>query len=169
MLELARSEEPATQLLAALRLAEHGALGAEDRARVAKLAAAGDPAHARIARAVLALAGDTSARPGLRADLAAPKADERALAAFALMSLGDWPGAAQALGDDSPEVRRAVACRMLAEPERELESHGSTPVSPFGPMAPELIAMLDDTGARKAKERSAKPQAPSRPEPKPKR
>ncbi len=169
MIELARSEEPATQLIASLRLAEHGALGAEDRARVAKLAAAGDPVHAGIARAVLALAGDASARPGLRADLAAPKADQRALAAFALLSLGDWPGAAQALGDDSPQVRRVVACGMLAGAERDPKTHASAPNSPFGPMAPELLAMLDDAGARKVRERAGKPKVPARLERKPKR
>ena len=38
------------------------------------------------------------------------------LAAWSLLALEDWSGAAHALGDDSPAVRRALACRVLAEP-----------------------------------------------------
>jgi len=156
VMEQARSDAPATQILASLRLAEHGALGAEDAASVAKLAETRAGGQAMLARAVLARAGNSSARPGLRADLAAPKADQRALAAFALMSLGDWPGAAQALGDDSPDVRRAVACQILADGKPEHAEPSSAPSHPFGPMAPELLAMLDAAFAQEAPPRADK-------------
>ena len=38
------------------------------------------------------------------------------LAALSLVELEDWAGAARALGDDSPRVRRTVACRVLGGP-----------------------------------------------------
>lgn len=169
VVERARSGDAATQILASLRLAEHGALGAEDAARVAKLAETSAGGQAMLARAVLARAGNSSARPGLRADLAAPKADQRALAAFALMSLGDWPGAAQALGDDSPGVRRAVACQMLAGAAPEHDEQGSAPSRPFGPMAPELLALLDAAEAQAAPRSDKAGKRPNEPGRKPRR
>ena len=164
----AEADDAATQLLSSLRLAEHGALDSEGAARLAKLAEAGTPAQAVLARAVLARAGNASARPGLRADLAAPKANQRVLAALALISLDDWPGAAHALGDDSPEVRRAVACHMLADAAEERETAADRA---FGPMAPELLAMLADAGVRTPDVAPKKPVATPKPrarvEPKP--
>lgn len=164
VIEHARSEAPATQILASLRLAEHGALGSEDAARVARLAESSAGGQAMLARAVLARAGNASARPGLRADLAAPKADQRALAAFALMTLGDWPGAAQALGDDSPDVRRAVACQILAGGAPERPEQGVVTSQPFGPMAPELLAMLDAVEAPRSTRAGSRP-TPREPKP----
>jgi HEAT repeat protein len=66
------------------------------------------------ARAALAVAGDASMKPLLEDDLKAPRAGQRRIAAYALIRLGDFSGAASALADDSPSVRTRVACRVLA-------------------------------------------------------
>ncbi|HTV24687.1 MAG TPA: hypothetical protein VMG12_38610, partial [Polyangiaceae bacterium] len=88
----------------------------------------------------LARAGKAEVKKALRADLEARGADRRTLAALALLELEDWPGAARALGDDSPRVRRAVACQVLAE--RGVAGQGKRPAVITGgpPVVPLLLA-----------------------------
>ncbi|HWO13519.1 MAG TPA: hypothetical protein VNN80_28655 [Polyangiaceae bacterium] len=108
--------DPATRVVALLRRVEAGALEPADTAGLEKLATDNVTAVGAVARAALARAGNGSVKTALRADLEAKKAEHRMLAALALLALEDWSGAARALGDDSPAVRRALACRVLAEP-----------------------------------------------------
>jgi hypothetical protein len=78
-----------------------------------KLAQAKGP-EAIQARAALAAAGDESVIAALKAQLAAPSAEHRTLAARGLLRLGQYPDVALALGDQSPDVRTEVACNVLA-------------------------------------------------------
>jgi hypothetical protein len=107
--------DPATRVLALWRFIESGAADASVAQELAQLATDTITPVGAVARAALARAGKADVKPGLRADLAARGADRRTLAALALLELKDWSGAARALGDDSPNVRRTVACRVLAE------------------------------------------------------
>jgi hypothetical protein len=116
-LEAARSHsDPATRVVALLRRGEVAGADASDIAELSKLATDTSTAVGAVARAALARAGHAKVEPALRADLDAKKAEHRMLAAWSLLALEDWSGAAYALGDDSPSVRRALACRVLAEP-----------------------------------------------------
>ena len=115
-LEAARSSsDPATRVVALLRRVEASAADAKDMAELDKLATDTATAVGAVARAALARAGQARVKTALLADLEAKKAEHRMLAALALLSLEDWGGAARALADDSPAVRRALACRVLAE------------------------------------------------------
>jgi hypothetical protein len=116
ILESRKHKDPATRVLGLWRLAAAGALDAEATGELEKLGTDGATPVGAVARAALALAGKGAVKPALRADLAAKEADRRTLAALSLVELGDWAGAAHALGDDSPRVRRAVACQVLADP-----------------------------------------------------
>jgi hypothetical protein len=131
----------ATRVLALLRAVEAGALAAEGAAELQRLAADDVTNVGAVARATLAQAGNEAVKPALRADLAAPRSDRRTLAALSLLSLEDWAGAAHALGDDSPNVRRAVACQVLAEPD-ELQRLRVFRAPAFGPAAPDVVPLL---------------------------
>jgi hypothetical protein len=72
------------------------------------------------ARAALAAARDESVKEALLAELSAPRSFRRLLAAEGLLKLGDYTGAATALGDDDPRVRASVACTVLANGEPPL-------------------------------------------------
>jgi hypothetical protein len=111
-----KHQDPATRVLALWRFSARGELDAEGIHELEQLATDSVTPVGAVARAALARAGRAKVQPALRADLAARQADRRTLAALSLLELGDWAGAAHALGDDSPQVRRAVACQMLAEP-----------------------------------------------------
>jgi hypothetical protein len=116
-IEAARSHsDPATRVVALLRRVEESALDAADTAALTQLGTDTVTPVGAVARAALARAGQANVEAALRADLKAKKAEHRMLAAWSLLLLRDWSGAAQALGDDSPAVRRALACRVLAEP-----------------------------------------------------
>jgi HEAT repeat protein len=86
----------------------------ETLAPLRELARASSLSIALQARAALAAAGDVSVKPLLEGDLKAPRADQRRVAAYGLIRLGDFSSAASALADDSPSVRTQVACRVLA-------------------------------------------------------
>lgn len=135
--------DPATRVLALLRSVEAGALGAEGLAELQRLGADDVTSVGAVARAVLARAGQGAIKPALRADLGAARSERRTLAAVSLLALEDWGGAAQALGDDSPNVRRAVACQVLAEPSRD-ELRAAWEIRPpaFGASAPEVVPLL---------------------------
>jgi HEAT repeat protein len=66
------------------------------------------------ARAALAAAGDPGVVSALNVQLKSPNAEYRKLAARGLLRLGRYPDLATALGDESPDVRTAVACNVLA-------------------------------------------------------
>jgi hypothetical protein len=111
-----KHKDPATRVLGLWRVAVADALDGEATGELEKLGSDGVTPVGAVARAALALAGKGAVKPALRADLAAKEAGRRTLAALSLFELGDWPGTARALGDDSPRVRRAVACQVLADP-----------------------------------------------------
>jgi hypothetical protein len=138
-----RHTDPATRVLALLRAAEAGPLDAEGSRELVRLGADDVTPVGAVARAVLARAGNGTLRPALRADLAAPRSDRRTLAALSLLSLEDYSGAAHALGDDSPRVRRAVACQVLSG---TAESESGPPwafrLPAFGPALPEVVPLL---------------------------
>jgi hypothetical protein len=130
--------DPSTRVLALWRFVEAGAPDASVVQELAQLATDTVTPVGAVARAALARAGKADVKPALRADLAARAADRRTLAALALLELKDWSGAARALGDDSPNVRRVVACRVLAERvagrtpgERPAVITGAPPVVPL--------------------------------------
>lgn len=122
-----KHQDPATRVLALWRFAIAGALDAEGIHELEQLGTDSVTPVGAVARAALARAGKTRVTPALRADLAARQADRRTLAALSLLELGDWAGAARALGDDSPLVRRAVACHMLAEPATARRASSAPP------------------------------------------
>jgi len=66
------------------------------------------------ARAALAAAGDASIAPALKLQLGDKSTEHRKLAARGLLRLGLYPEVATALGDESPDVRTAVACNVLS-------------------------------------------------------
>jgi hypothetical protein len=144
IVSLAASKDPASRVLALLRLTEHAAVDAAGLAELRKLSLEPTLPVALVARAILARAGDASVKPGLVRDLAAPRADQRTLAAAALISLEQWSAAAHALADDSPEVRRAVSCQLLTRSAVALtpEERMSAPGRPFGPRSPALVPLL---------------------------
>jgi hypothetical protein len=129
--------DPSTRVLALWRFIQAGAADAGVVQELAQLATDTVTPVGAVARAALARAGKADVKPALRADLAARAADRRTLAALALLELKDWPGAARALGDDSPNVRRTVACRVLAAPmagragDRPAVIAGAPPVVPL--------------------------------------
>jgi hypothetical protein len=130
--------DPSTRVLALWRFVEAGGPDASVVQELAQLATDTVTPVGAVARAALARAGRADVKPALRADLAARAADRRTLAALALLELNDWSGAARALGDDSPNVRRTVACRVLAERvagrapgERAAVITGAPPVVPL--------------------------------------
>lgn len=126
-IEAARSHsDPATRVVALLRRVQASAEDAADTAELSKLATDTSTAVGAVARAALARAGQASVEAALRADLKAEKAERRMLAAWSLLALEDWAGAAHALGDDSPAVRRALACRVLAEPGSDVSGGRSS-------------------------------------------
>lgn len=133
-----RHTDPATRVLALWRFVEVGAVDATVSQELAQLATDTITPVGAVARAALARAGKPDVKLALRADLAARAADRRTLAALALLELKDWPGAARALGDDSPNVRRTVACQVLAQRvagraarERPAVIAGAPPVVPL--------------------------------------
>jgi hypothetical protein len=85
-------------------------------------------------------------KAALRADLSGKRGDERTLAALALVELEDWAGAARALADDSPSVRRTVACQMLA-PSEERRSADALRPPVLGSLAPPLVSLLSPAPA----------------------
>jgi hypothetical protein len=131
-----KHEDPATRVLALWRFAVMGALDADGTRELEQLASDNATAVGAVARAALAEAGNAGVQPALRTDLAAKQADRRAFAALSLLSLADYSGAARALGDDSPRVRRTVACQVLADPaaRRPALSRSATaaPAAPAG-------------------------------------
>lgn len=143
------SDDAATRVVSLMRLVDHGAIDARGIDELRKLAADSSASDssvvvALVARVVLARAGDPSVKDRLRADLLAARADLRMAAAFALLGLEDWPAAAHALGDDSPKVRWAVGCQMLADPSSR-PMHGADLAErqrPFAPLGPELVTLL---------------------------
>lgn len=140
IVEARRSEDPATRVAASLRLVEHGALDAGAREDLFAIAS-GDTEVAAVARAVAAHAGDGRVKPALRAELTVPRGARRTLAAAALVALDDWAGAAHALGDDSPEVRQAVACHVLAKPDAHAGAD-DVMLSRFAIAQADLLALL---------------------------
>lgn len=139
-------DDPATRIISLSRLIEHGAIDAEGILELRKLSTASSPRVALAARATLARAGDESVKPALRADLEGARGDERTLAALALMELEDWAGAARALADDSPAVRRAVACQMLAARAEPRRVEALRPPL-LGSLAPALVSLLSPAPA----------------------
>lgn len=141
--EAASSDNSKTRLLASLRLVEHGQLEAPERERLAQTSEAeaeAAPALATLARALLARAGDARGRAALSRDVTeAAAGDQRMLAALGLAWLDAWAAAARALADDSPEVRRRVACEFLT-PEDGAGEEGRREL--FGPLAPDLLALV---------------------------
>jgi hypothetical protein len=131
--------DPSTRVLALWRFVEAGAADAGVAEQLARLATDTVTPVGAVARAALARAGKAEVKPALRADLTARAADRRTLAALALLQLKDWSGAAHALGDDSPSVRRTVACRVLAEP---VAGHGPGEEPAVIPGAPPVVPLL---------------------------
>jgi hypothetical protein len=131
--------DPSTRVLALWRFVEAGAVDAAVAQQLAQLATDAVTPVGAVARAALARAGKADVKPALRADLAARAADRRTLAALALLELKDWSGAARALGDDSPSVRRTVACQLLGEPVAG-HSLGARPA--VIPGAPPVVPLL---------------------------
>lgn len=131
--------DPAVRVLALFRFVEAGAADDSVGRELTELASDEATPVGAVARAALARLGKNDMKAALRADLGAPAAARRTLAALALLELKDWSGAARALGDDSPEVRRTVACQVLAEPvatssltdERPAIIPGAPPVVPL--------------------------------------
>lgn len=134
-------DDAATRVIALLRLVEHGAIDAAGILELRKLSAAPSESVALAARATLARAGDASVQAALRADLLGERGDDRTLAALALVELEDWAGAARALADDSPSVRRTVACQMLA-PSKEPRRVDALRPPVLGSLAPPLVSLL---------------------------
>jgi len=134
-----KHSDASIRVLALFRFVEAGAADASVGQELAQLATDSVTPVGAVARAALARLGKADVKAALRADLAARAADRRTLAALALLELKDWPGAARALGDDSPGVRRTVACQVLAEPvasgdppvERPAIIAGAPPVVPL--------------------------------------
>jgi hypothetical protein len=137
-------QDPATRIISLSRLIEHGAIDAEGILELRKLSTASSASVALAARATLAQAGDESVKTALRADLVSARGTDRTLAALALMELEDWAGAARALADDSPAVRRTVACQMLAAPAEPRRAF-RPPVT--GSLAPALVSLLSPAPA----------------------
>jgi hypothetical protein len=147
------SKDGPTRVIASLRLVENGAFDSAARDGLRELSEDKSSPVGVAARAVLARAGDDRVKPGLRADLGASHSEQRTLAAFALVALDDWSGAAAALSDDSPEVRQTVACQILADPTRadsddpagaggEFASREPGRARFLGVLEPELLALL---------------------------
>jgi hypothetical protein len=141
-----KHQDAATRVLALWRFSCLGALDPEGVHDLEQLATDTVTAVGAVARAALARAGKAKVRPALRADLAARQADRRTLAALSLLELEDWAGAARALGDDSPLVRRAVACQMLAEPATARRMSNPPPL-PAGPGASDGVVPMLLSGA----------------------
>jgi hypothetical protein len=127
-----KHQAPATRVLALWRMAAARALDADGSRELERLASDSATPVGAVARAALAHTGKGAVKPALRADLAAKGAERRTLAALALLELGDWAGAARALGDDSPRVRRAVACQVLADPKARRAPLAWSPSAGFG-------------------------------------
>lgn len=141
-----KHQDPTTRVLALWRFAVAGELDAEGTGALEQLGTDGVTPVGAVARAALARAGQAGVKAALRADLAARPAERRTLAALSLLELGDWAGAARALGDDSPRVRRAVACHMLAEPATARRA-SHTPPPLVGPGASDGVVPLLLSGA----------------------
>jgi HEAT repeat protein len=121
-----RAADPETRVLALARMAREGSLPQQRRAELWELSKSG-PRHVSLAASrALAELGESGARDALVRQLGAPKAAARTVAALGLWRLGDWYAAALALADDSPVVRRRVACRVLA-PASGPDSHRAAP------------------------------------------
>jgi hypothetical protein len=158
-----KHKDAATRVLALWRFAVAGELDSDATHELEKLGTDTVTPIGAVARAGLARAGQGSIKPALRADLAAKQADRRVLAALSLFELEDWAGTARALGDDSPRVRRAVACEVLADPKaRRSRVAGSLPqpagTAPGGAsgvstgVAPLLLSAAALVGERGSKE-----------------
>jgi hypothetical protein len=132
--------DPSTRVLALWRFVDADALDAGVTQELGQLATDTVTPVGAVARAALARAGKADVKAALRADLAARAADRRTLAALALLELADWSGAARALGDDSPSVRRTVACRVLAERVATGHGAGDRPAVIAG--APPVVPLL---------------------------
>ncbi|HTM46570.1 MAG TPA: hypothetical protein VL137_16545 [Polyangiaceae bacterium] len=91
-------------------------VAAEKKAAIAALRvlAQGQGREAQGARYALAAAGDPSVIPVLQTELTAQDPSTRLQSAFSLLALGQAPKAAHLLADRSTEVRRKVACMLLA-------------------------------------------------------
>jgi hypothetical protein len=154
-----KHKDAATRVLALWRFAVAGELDPDATRELEQLGTDTVTPVGAVARAALARAGQSSVKPALRADLGAKQADRRVLAALSLLELEDWAGTARALGDDSPRVRRAVACEVLAEPKsRRASVAGSLPKlpdvahgMPTG-VAPLLLSAADPAGERESRE-----------------
>jgi hypothetical protein len=134
-----KHRDAATRVLSLWRSAEAGALDAEGSQALEQLSADDVTNVGAVARAARARAGQSGVKAALRADLAASAADRRTLAALSLLRLEDWAGAARALGDDSPRVRRVVACQVLAGPAQE---RAADPIANAAGASPSALAPL---------------------------
>jgi hypothetical protein len=111
--EAAKSEDLELRVLALTRLGDAPERREHARAALKKLAVKTGNSALQAQRA-LADFGDSSIAPKLAQQLRARHPAERREGALALVQLGDWSRAAPALADDDPDVRTAVACRVLA-------------------------------------------------------
>ena len=112
----AADENRQVRVMALARLLEVAPTETKYRDALRTLAKGDDPLAFQ-ARAALAAAQDDSIKETLLAELSAPRSFRRLLAAEGLVALGDYAGAATALGDDDPRVRASVACTVLASAE----------------------------------------------------
>jgi hypothetical protein len=134
-----KHRDPATRVLSLWRSAEAGALDAEGSQTLEQLSADDVTNVGAVARAARARAGQSGVKAALRVDLAASASERRTLAALSLLRLEDWAGAARALGDDSPRVRRVVACQVLAGPAHE---RATDPIAIAAGASPSALAPL---------------------------
>ena len=137
-----KHKEADTRVVALLRAAEEGGLDAAGSHELEGLASDTLTPVGAVARAALAELGKRGVDKALRADLDAKTQDRRTLAALSLLALEDWAGAARALGDDSPEVRRAVACQVLAEPDAGPQRPWSFLTPEFGAASSGVVPLL---------------------------
>jgi hypothetical protein len=115
--EASHSAHPETSVLAWLRRASAGDVDAEGVKVLESFAGGDSEAVKLVALVALSRLGDESARAPLRQELSsAARAAQRSLAASGLLTLSDYAGASLALADDSPVVRRRVACALLQSP-----------------------------------------------------
>src|SRR5690606_3816645 len=68
------------------------------------------------ARSALAAAGDERVLPLLIQQMNSPSIEARRSAGTSLVRLGAFPELAPLLADPEPEVRRPIACQVLARP-----------------------------------------------------
>lgn len=110
------SPEPQVAVIAWSRLLSHEKFRNQAKRALLKLAKQSDAGLALQAQLALATSRSGEVTPTLRANLNAPNPSTRKWAALGLLRLGAVSDASLLIADKSPEVRRAVACRILSTP-----------------------------------------------------